>query len=547
MIKKIFLRFEPLFFIFIAASFLGATPQRPNIILILVDDMGFSDIGSYGGEIETPHLDKLARDGLRFTQFYNNGKCAPSRASIMTGLYAHQVGMAGKGSGDKKLKHAVTLGEVLRNAGYRTWMTGKWHGEDNPFDRGFDHYYGLKAGAMNHFNPGRQRPGENIPAQKGKRVWVEDDKVYAPAEFTPDPGFYSTDAFTGKAMEYLETYRNDPRPFFLHLTYTAPHFPLHAWEEDIEKYRGRYSEGWEEIRKQRYERQKVNGIVGDERHVPLSEPDIFGPSVNHGVNPEIKEWNQLTESEKTEWDLLMATYAAMVDRIDQQIGLLLEKLKAMNEYDNTLILFCSDNGAAATYLDLSSMPGARIGTMESYRTVDKPWANASNTPLQKFKHWSHEGGIRTPLIAHWPDGLESDPDANGGYGRIIRELGHIMDFMPTFMELAGAEYPKTWNGETVYPYEGESLLPVFRHGKRKGHGALFFEYEGGAAVRQGDWKLVRRLPVPQSGPIGPWELYFIPGDETEMRDVSALFPKRREQMIRLFQQWASRPDIQLSR
>jgi arylsulfatase A-like enzyme len=527
-------------------------PRRPNIVLILVDDMGFSDLGSYGGEIKTPNIDRLARDGLRFTQFYNTAKCGPSRACAMTGLYSQQVGMGRRGAGDEFLRNSVTVTEVLQSAGYRTLMTGKWHGEDNPFNRGFDHYYGLHAGAMNHFNPGQQRPGENAPARKNPRAWIIDDRVFGPAEYTPEPGFYSTDAFMDQALQYLRDYENEKNPFFLYVAFTAPHFPLHAREEDIAKYRGGYQEGWEVYRQRRYEKQQRIGIVRDPRRMALSPADIAAEDRYFDAegridaegrtrksNPLTRPWSALNEAERDEWDHLMATYAAMVDRVDQQVGRLVQFLQDRGQFENTLILFCSDNGACSEYMDLSN-PGARIGTMESYRTADRPWANVSNTPLRRFKHWSHEGGITTPLIAHWPAAIRSDPEAFEGHGRVTENIGHFIDFMPTFIEISGGSYPSTHRGEPVFPVEGQSLYPLFAFGTRPGHEALFWEYEGGAAVRAGDWKLTRE-------PGGDWELYDLSVDRSEMNDLAKPFPEKRDQLIRLFNRWAERPEIDLPR
>jgi len=511
-------------------------PLRPNIVLLMVDDMGFSDLGCYGAEIDTPNLDRLAENGLRFTQFYNAGKCAPSRACAMTGLYAEQTGMSGRGSGGGRLRNSVTVAELLRSAGYRTLMTGKWHGEDNPYDRGFDRYYGLRSGAMNHFNPGRQRPGEKSPARKNPRVWINDDYVFPEGEYTPEPSFYSTDAFTDKAMEYLREYENEDRPFFLYIAYTAPHFPLQAWEEDIARYRGRYLSGWEALRRSRYEKQKRIGIVRDERTMSLSQADIFARDPRYEENSNLREWEELEDAGREEWDLRMAVYAAMIDRVDQQVGRLVQMLVDRGDLENTLILFCSDNGGCAQYVDLSS-PGARTGTMESYRTVDKPWANVSNTPLRYFKHYSHEGGITTPLIVHWPAVIRAESAANRGFGKVTDGVGHFIDFMPTFLEISGAVYPDVHEGEPVLPYEGESLFPLFVNGMcPRSTNPLFWEYEGAMAVRRGNWKLVRE-------PDGPLELYNLAVDRSETKNLADAMPAERDELNDLYGDWASRPDV----
>jgi arylsulfatase A-like enzyme len=503
--------------------------KRPNILLILVDDMGWSDIGCYGGEVNTPNLDFLASQGVQFTQFHNTAKCFPSRACLLTGLYAQQVGM-GKRAGT--LENCVTLGEVLQTAGYRTWMSGKHHGKDNPFDRGFDRYYGLRDGASNHFNPGDQRDGEGAPARKeasveirkrlqaaGRqapgypRTWCIDDDVISP--FTPEPGFYSTDAFTDQALDYLDGHEGENAPFFLYLSYTAPHDPLMAWPEDIAKYRGRYLAGYEKIRTERYARQVESGLIDET--FPLSEP-------THDA------WNTLSDEEKDVEDQKMAVYCAMIDRVDQNIGRVLDRLRAQGELDNTVILFASDNGCSSEQVPEAFLsPGSdtgEIGSMTRWSSLTESWANVSNTPFRYYKNWSHKGGSCTPLIAFWPEGLVSP-------GRVSHDVGHFVDFMPTLAELAGATYPETFNGSPIPPLVGQSLLPILRGEAYERQAPVFWQWSDGKAVRHGDYRLV-------SGKGGPWELYDVLVDRTETNDLAATMPATVRQLSAKYDAWAER-------
>ncbi len=478
--------------------------SRPNIVLIMADDMGFSDLGCYGGEIKTPNLDAIAAKGIRFTQFYNNAKCAPTRASLLTGLYSQAVGTGA-------MQRCITIAEALREAGYRTLMTGKWHAAGIPTQRGFDRYFGLCDGCCNYFNPGRRRPGEPEPGRKWpneKRRWAIEDKEYRP--YTPeDPKFYTTDAFTDYALRYLDQYAAEGKPFFLYLAYTAPHYPLHAWPEDIAKYRGKYLKGWDHLRRERHERMLAMGIV--ERRWPLSPRD-----------PRCPAWDDVDNKE--EWDLKMAVYAAMIDRMDQNIGRLFAKLKQIGAWDNTLILFLSDNGGCAE--NVNRTPRIPPGPLESYRTVDRPWANASNTPLRKYKRYDHEGGIATPLIAHWPAGIKKP-------GTLTHQVGHIIDIMPTCLELAGAKYPETYRGKKILPLEGKSLVPILEGNEREGHDAIFWQFSSARAVRQGKWKLV-------VDGKGPWELYDIEADRTELHNLAEKYPEKVKELAAMWDRWAAR-------
>ena len=488
-----------------AAAAQGSPGRRPNIILILADDMGFSDLGCYGGEIQTPNLDGLAKRGLRFTQFYNTARCCPARASLLTGLYPHQAGV-GHMVENKGVpayqgylnERCTTLAEVLRPAGYTTLMTGKWHvGEKRPHwpsDRGFEHYYGLISGASNYWrlDPGQQMARDNEPTQpEGER-------------------FYMTDAFTDNALRFLDAYGRDPsNPFFLYMAYTAPHWPLHAWPEDIAKYTGRYMSGWDALREDRRRRQIEMGLV--DKRWPLTPRDSKAPA-----------WNEVKDQEAR--DLKMAVYAAQIDNMDQNIGRILRKLQDLGIDENTLILFLSDNGGCAEEVNRGK-PGVPPGPADSFLSYGLPWANASNTPFRLYKHWVHEGGIATPLIAHWPAGLKRQ-------GEFERQPGHLIDIMATCCDVAGARYPTEVEGRSITPLEGRSLVPAFE-GKPIQRDALYWEHEGNRAVRVGKWKLVSRHP-------GGWELYDLDADRTELNNLAAKEPERIREMTALWDAWAKR-------
>jgi arylsulfatase len=478
--------------------------DKPNILLILVDDMGWSDIGCYGSEVATPNLDRLASQGIRFTQMHNTSKCFPSRAALQTGIYARQSGY--DKSYKQPLKNCVTLGEVLQTAGYRTLWSGKHHGVETPVDRGYDRYYGLLEGASNHFNPGIQREGEPKPAQKQPdRPYFVDHEKFQP--YSPPKDFYTTDYFTKYALDWLEEYKDDDKPFFLYLAYTAPHDPLMAWPEDIEKYKGMYLEGYHGIRSKRYARQKQLGLV-DERFI-LSEE-------THD------DWTSMSDSLKQVEALKMAVYSAMIDRVDQKIGEIIDKLDGLGELENTLILFMSDNGSSA---EVVNIPGdGKIGTVGQWTSLGKNWANVSNTPFKFYKNYSFEGGINTPMIACWPKGIEAK-------NTISRFPAHFIDIMPTLVEISGADYPKEFSDQTIVPMQGVSLSPVMR-GKTTDRGKpLFWEWSKGKAVREGDWKIVTH------GDGAPWELYNIGEDPTETNNLAEMNPQIVEHMNQLFADW----------
>ncbi len=479
--------------------------EKPNIILILADDLGFSDLGCYGSQISTPNLDRLAAGGLRFSQFYNTARCCPTRAALLTGLYQHQAGV-GHMVGDRGLPsyqgflndRCVTIAEALRRGGYHACMSGKWHvGEDHPhwpLDRGFERYFGLISGACSYF---RLAPG---------RQMALDNKPYVPK----GDDFYMTDAITDHAVSFLKEYSHKGSPFFLYVAYTAPHFPLHALPEDIAKYRAKYMLGWDELRQRRYRRLIELGIVDPKW--PLTPRD-----------PEAPSWNSVEDKES--WDLKMAVYAAQIDRMDQGIGRILDKLIELAIDGNTLVMFLSDNGGAAADID-AGKPGAPAGDPNSYLTYGRAWANASNTPFRLFKRWVHEGGIATPFIAYWPAVIKQG-------GHITHQVGHVVDLMATCVDVAGVQYPETCAGRAIPPLEGRSLLPVFQGNKRQGHDYLFWEHEGNRAVRHGQWKLVSRHP-------DRWELYDLQADRTELNDLAGHRRDIVESLTARYDEWAQR-------
>ena len=484
--------------------------ELPNIVLICADDMGWSDLGCYGSEIETPHIDRLAEQGIRFTQFYNTSKCFPSRSCLLTGVYAQQNGYAE--DYNLPFQNAVTLGQVLKEAGYITLWSGKHHGLQNPVTLGFDHYYGLKDGACNHFNPGDQRPGEGMPARKGPpgnkrvRAWCIDDRMYEP--YTPEEkDFYTTDYFTNKALEWLDQYKDSKHPIFLYLAYTAPHDPLMAWPEDIRKYEGKYDAGYGAIREARYRKQLSMGLI--DSTFRLSEPTYTA-------------WDSLSPEVRQEEIRKMEVYAAMVDRLDQNIGRVVEALGETGRCDNVLVMFVSDNGASAEMVNIVDDYG-EIGSMTRWSSLGENWANVANTPFRYYKNFSYEGGINTPMIACWPGQIER--------GKITGYPGHFIDFMATLVDLTGAEYPASLKGTRITPMQGESFLPVLLGQKEKRVTPLFWEWRNGQAVREGDWKLVHE------GMEAPWELYNLEQDPTETENMAAQDPDRVGVMAGMFDTW----------
>ena len=500
-------------FVFSALISLAAATQRPNIVVIMVDDMGYSDLGCFGAEIETPHLDSLAKSGLRFTHFYNAGRCCPTRASLLTGLYQHQAGI---GMMTGNLGHpayqgylnnrCVTLAEALRPAGYFTAISGKWHvgsaPKNWPLKRGFHRFYGTPQGGGHHYR--------NLP----NRDLVLNDKVIP----MPDD-WYSTTAFTDHALKFLDEGFEAEKPVLLYLAYTAPHWALHAPDKEIAKFRGRYSKGWQPVREERFARQMEMGLfpVGTK----LSAPDSRMP-----------DWDKVKDQE--EMDLRMATHAAMVHLIDRGVGRVVEKLKQRNQLENTLILFFSDNGASAETGptgftgNRGGDPKARTGTPDSYNSFGIAGANLCDTPFRRYKMETHEGGIATPMIAHWPKGIPKKLE-----GSITTAPGHVIDLMPTCLDLAGA---KLSSNKKITSLEGLSLKPAFQ-GKAMPERELYFEHMGNAAVRVGPWKLVQANRK-------PWELYNLETDRTELKNLSKAEPERVKVMAAKWKTWATRIGVQ---
>jgi arylsulfatase A-like enzyme len=511
--------------VFSLSVFSQKTEKKPNIVLILADDMGYSDIGCFGSEIKTPNLDRLASQGVRFTQFYNASRSCPTRASLLTGLYQHQAGVGdmvndlGYPSYQGYLNtQCVTLGEALKLNGYNTYMSGKWHvgGRDEtlPRHRGFDRYFGLIDGAGSYFERISYR--KNQPAPR----WMIDDADFNP----PDSGFYMTDAITDNALSFIKAGSVSRNPFFLYLAFTSPHWPLHALPEDIAKYRGKYMKGWDILRKERYQKMLQFGII--DPSAKLSPRDLDSP-----------DWESLTAEEKKMWDLRMSVYAAMIDRMDQNIGRVIEQLKKSGELENTLVIFLSDNGGC--HEDTRNMKNflqtkGETGTRNSFEAIEIPWANVCNTPFRMFKHWVHEGGIATPFIAYYPKEIKG--------GTISRQPGHIIDLMPTFLEWAGGKYPEIFNGNKIHPMEGISLVPALKGKELKRENPFCWEHEGNRAIRSGDWKLVSAYDN-TAKKFKSWELYDLKSDRSELNDLSTKDPDRTKEMIAQYNKWAERVGV----
>jgi len=524
--------------------------SRPNVLIIMVDDMGYSDLGCYGGEVQTPNLDKLASQGLRFSNFYNAGRSCPTRASLMTGLYQHQAGI-GRMTFDDNLPgykgtlshNAVTIAEVMKEAGYRTGMVGKWHVAETPLrtdqrdglnhqvfydnfapldnypvNRGFENYHGIIYGVADYFDP---------------FSLVDGDK---PVNAVPKD-YYITNALTDTAVAYVNNYAKGNAPFFLYLAYTAPHWPLHALPEDIAKYEDTYKVGWDSIRNRRYERMKKLGIF------PNSS-DFLSPR-------QFKDkWEDNADKD---WDArAMAVHAAMVDRVDQGVGKVLETLKKNGQLDNTLILFMSDNGCSNEVCENYS-PGENDrpdmtrdgrpiiypkkkevlpGPETTFASVGPKWANVANTPFRFWKAKMYEGGICTPMIAFWPKGIKKN------IGGVTSQMGHVMDIMATCVEIGKTRYPTEYKGNEIIPMEGISLLSIFKKGKREGHEYLGFEhFKEKALIGADDWKIVT-----PSGD-GKWELYHIAVDRSERINLADQFPDKVKDMVQKYEDWAKRCQV----
>jgi len=468
-------------------AFCATPPARPNIILILADDMGYSDLGCYGGEIHTPHLDRLAAEGLRFTQFFNSAKCEPTRASLMSGQYWQNTGLG--------VKRGPTMGEALRSAGYATFAVGKWHLDGNPVDRGFDRYFGHLSGGSDYF---KGNPSHRLDAQ--------------PFHPAADEKFYTTDANADYAIRFIsDSRRQHPdRPFFLYLAFNAPHSPLQAWPEDIRKYRGKYLAGRDRLRTQRYEKQLGLGIMKKEWSLPPRPATI-------------PAWDSLTAEEQDFEDLRMATYAAMVDRLDQAVGRVLAKLTEFGQAENTLIVFLSDNGASPFDHGAKRSVAQLTSGNGNYGLG---WAHLSTAPFRHYKRNMANGGSCTSFIARWPAALRQP-------GTLTEQRAHIIDLMATFVDVAGATWPAEHAGRPLDPLPGKSLRPIFAGESRPGHAALFFHLFDHRAVIAGDLKLV-------SDWGRPWALYDLATDRTELRDLARLQPAQTARLAQLWDDWAAR-------
>ena len=536
----------------VAASDTNPAAERPpNIVIMMADDMGYSDIGCYGGEIETPALDALAANGVRFRQFYNGARCCSTRAALLTGLYAHQAGV-GHMMRDQGLdgyrgdlnRHCLTIAQVLGRSGYSTYMSGKWHvtkkigpdltAEDQhnwPRQRGFDRFFGTIHGAGSFYDP-------NSLARNNRLITPGSDD------------FYYTDAIAQNAVQFIGEH-DDRQPFFLYVAFTAPHWPMHAKPRDIAKYHGRYNRGWDALREERYRRMQAMGVIDSQWQ--LSARIEGAPAWED-------EPNQVWAAQR------MEVYAAMVDCMDQAVGRIVGELRATQQLDNTLIFFLADNGGCAeefgtgrgnAAVHLSSQPhpdgamrpgelqtkmapertrdgrvvrrgrGVVPGPADTYIAYGREWANASNTPFRRFKHWVHEGGISSPLVVHWPSGI--DPQRASQWED---QPAHLIDLMATCVDVARADYPSQDQDHAIHALRGVSLRPALQGNDLERPDPLFWEHEGNRAVRDGRWKLVAK------GPRGTWELYDMQSDRTETTDVAAQHPRRVERLAAAWQTWA---------
>jgi len=528
--------------------------QKPNILVILTDDMGYSDIGCFGSEIATPNIDRLADNGIRFTHFYNTARCSPTRASLLTGLYPHQAGMGHlanynfeeEGYTDDLSKNAVTMAEVLKSAGYATYMTGKWHiskgitpdGDKNnwPCQRGFDRHFGTLNGSGSYYDPGTLVSNNNFVA--------------------PGKDFYYTNAISDSTVKFINEHPKD-QPFFFYVAYTAAHWPLHAPEHAVEKYKGRYDNGWDEVRIERFNQLKKLGIIGEE--CVLTERGVDIPAWK---DEPLKEWQVRR----------MEVYAAMIDVLDQGIGKIITSLEENGLLDNTVVFYMHDNGGCAEpqETDKTAVPlteeqkvlhpfsydsvfygkrpeyardgryirsgrGIMAGPADTWVAYGEEWANVSNTPFRLYKKNTHEGGIATPLIVHWPTGIK-------GRGALRKQNSHLIDIMATCLEITGVSYPKSFNGHEIQPYEGKSLVPAFSNQPIERE-YLFWEHEGNRAIRVDNWKLVAKtIKVKKftEADENNWELYNMDTDPSEVNNLATQYPEKVEELAALWKKEATR-------
>jgi len=515
------------------ACFFLQAKSSPNIIIILVDDMGFSDIGSYGGEIETPNLDALARGGVRYSDFYNASRCCPTRASLMTGLHPHVTGIGHMTNPPGTRKHdygedfpnyrgflnreCVTLAELLGSAGYSSYLAGKWHlgGSHKslwPLQRGFDRFYGCVAGSTRFFSP-------DTDQREGRGIYSGNQPVRKVTS-TTDRAYYTTDAFTDHAIRFIKE-GDKKKPFFLYLSYTAPHWPHQAHEEDIDKYRGKYLKGWDVLRKERHQRQIQLGLFEKEQR--LSPRDEKVPA-----------WSTLDLEKKKEMDLRMAVYAAMIDCIDQNVGKLLHVLKKREQFENTMILFLTDNGACAegAVLGRGEIHDIDKRNLETNNNYGAAWANLSSTPFRLYKHFTHEGGSATPFFIHWPSGIKPQK-------KWYRSQAQLLDVFPTLLEVCGVKYPESFEDRKLSPLRGISLSPSFLGKPLERSKPMFSEHENNAFMIDGKWKLVGKGVSSPKGPeIEKWELYNLKEDRTELNNLALIKKDRLQSMAKAWHDWA---------
>lgn len=463
--------------------------ERPNVVLMMVDDLGYSDFGCYGSEIETPHIDALAGDGVRLSQFYNTAKCHSSRICLLTGKYTFQAG-------NEAMDRALTVAEVMQHNGYFTAMAGKWHLKKQPTDRGFMRYWGHLSGATNFFT------GDDSFRLNGEK-WDDFDE-----------DFYTTDANVDYAIRFIDEALASEKPFFQYIAFNAPHYPLQAKQQDVEKYNGHYAMGWDEVRSKRYARQVQMGLI-NAKHDLSPRPDY------------IPAWKHLTKAERAWEEDRMEVFAAMVDCVDQNIGRLVDHLKHRNVFDNTLILLCSDNGGCP--FERTRGKDLKPWDPKSYWCYDVGWAHACNTPFRWYKQNQHEGGISSPLIAHWPHGITAPA------GSISDQPAHLIDLLATCLDASDSTYPLEFAGKPTTPIQGKSLLPILRGQQREGHEWLYFQFSNNRAIRRGNWKAV-------SARGGPWELYNLAEDRTELNNLALSKPQMAQDLSRLWHYAAEEVD-----
>lgn len=500
----------------LAPCYLGAQhivqQQRPNIIVILADDLGYADLGSFGGEIPTPNLDKLAENGVRLTNFYNTARCCPTRAALLTGLYSHQAGI-GHMMEDKGADHpayrghlnnnTVTIAEVLKSAGYFTAMTGKWHvGQPYgvvPWKRGFDRSLNAPAGGFYY------KDGANA------KLFLNGEELQRDSDKLPE-NWYSTDLWTDFGLKFIDEALGEKKPFLLYLAHNAPHFPLQAPEDEIAKFRGKYKEGWSKLRESRYKRQLELGLIDPSWKLPP-------------INPKVPDWESLSAEDRDKYDDIMAIYAAVISRLDQSIGDLVAGLEKRGVFDNTVILFVSDNGGNAEPGAEGRYEGEYPGSAQSTVFLGQGWAEAACTPFWAYKHHAHEGGIASPAIVSWPNGIPASRN-----GTFERQPAHVTDILITLADLAGANYPQTYKDNPIIPTVGTSLVPAFQGKQIARQSPIFWEHEGNRAVLDGKWKLVAERSE-------NWQLYDLQADRTELRNVIESNPEKGERLKSLYEAW----------